>query len=345
MWVKIAAAFVTPILAVAMVAVVLVTTRHTAVPELALPAVPPAAKFTASSPSAKPIPPGPCLGKVPNHFAGLAVKRRIPENTATFQQATGWQPQIVEFYNPFLNPFADNEALRVINAGEIPLIQLNPYGVTEQDIADGVYDPQMKAYAEAVRNFGCAIVLSFGHEMNGWWYPWGVKGNTTPQQFIAAWRHIHNIFAKEGATNVIWSWDPSHQYNSPKPGKIATPASEWYPGDKYVNWIGLDGYLGKDTNGHPQTFSEIFGFQLNDIRHVAPHKKVYLAETGVAPGRAAVKQIGELFAGIKKYHLAGLVWFDALGQPDSTGIKKEYRLQNAPAEAAVYKNLLSVFMR
>jgi mannan endo-1,4-beta-mannosidase len=345
MWVKIAAALITPVLAVVLVVGVLTATHHTVVPDLALPSVPPAANFTASGASTKAIPPGPCLGKVPTHFAGLAVKKRIAENASSFQLVTGREPQIVEFYNPFKQPFAEFEAMKVINAGQIPLIQLNPYGVTARQIADGVYDRHLKAYADAVRDFGCVIVLSFGHEMNGWWYPWGVLGNTTPQEFIAAWRHMHKVFAQERARNVIWSWDPSHQYSSPKPGKIASPASEWYPGNKYVDGSGLDGYLGKDTNGHPQTFREIFGFQLNDIRHIAPHKLVYVAETGVAPGPAALRQIGELFAGIQKHHLAGLVWFDAMGQPDATGKPKEYRLQQIPSEARVYERQLGDFLR
>ncbi|HEX6933668.1 MAG TPA: glycosyl hydrolase [Streptosporangiaceae bacterium] len=345
MWVKILAAFATPILAAVLVMSVLTATHHTAVPDLALPSVPSAARFTASDGSAKPIPPGACLGNVPKHFAGLAVKKNITQNSQTFQTVTGNAPQIVEFYNPFLKPFAAHQALEVINAGEIPLIQLNPYHVSERRIAEGVYDRRLKAYAVAVRKFGCAVVLSFGHEMNGWWYPWGVKGHTTPADFIAAWRHVHDVFAKNGARNVIWSWDPSHQYSSPKPGKIATPASEWYPGSKYVDWIGLDGYLGYDTNGHPQTFSEIFSFQLNDIRHVAPHKLIYIAETGVAPGPAALAQIRALFHGIAAYRLAGLVWFDALGQADSHGTLKEYRLQLKTAEAKVYKKHLSEFLR
>ncbi len=345
MWVKILAAFATPILAAVLVMGVLRATHHTALPDLALPSVPPAARFTATDGSAKPIPPGACLGRVPKHFAGLAVKQNITKNSGTFQGVTGKAPQIVEFYNPLVNDFAEHQALQVINAGEIPLIQLNPYNASARDIADGVYDRHLTAYAQAVRRFGCAIVLSFGHEMNGWWYPWGVKGNTTPADFIAAWRHIHDLFAKNGARNVIWSWDPSHQYSSPKPGKVASPASEWYPGNKYVDWVGLDGYLGYDTNGHPQTFREIFSFQLNDIRHIAPHKLVYIAETGVAPGPAAFKQIRALFRGIASYHLAGLVWFDAVGQPDASGAPKEYRLQRKVGEATVYKKQLSDFLR
>ena len=52
------------------------------------------------------------------------------------------------------------------------------------------------------------------------------------------------IFAQGRVTNVIWSWDPSHQYQEVTAGQGRAPASKWYPGNKYVDWIGLDGYLG-----------------------------------------------------------------------------------------------------
>jgi beta-mannanase len=54
-----------------------------------------------------------------------------------------------------------------------------------------------------VRTLNLPIAVSFGHEMNGNWYPWGTA-HTTAAQFVAAWRHIHDLFARVGATNVIW---------------------------------------------------------------------------------------------------------------------------------------------
>ena len=50
-----------------------------------------------------------------------------------------------------------------------------------------------------MRAFGEPVALSFGHEMNGDWYPWGTK-QTTAASFVAAWRHIYDLFAKAGAT-------------------------------------------------------------------------------------------------------------------------------------------------
>ena len=46
--------------------------------------------------------------------------------------------------------------------------------------------------------------------MNGFWFPWneGVNGNQ-PGEFVAAWRHVHDIFEAVGATNATWVWCPN----------------------------------------------------------------------------------------------------------------------------------------
>jgi len=346
MWAKIAAAFGTPILAAMLVVGILVATHHKVVPAKIFPSLSQAARLAESSAGAKKTWPASCKAHtLPVRFAGIALKQNIEQNTETFEKVTGRQPQIVEFYNPFLKPFADKEALQVVRAGEIPLIQLNYYHVSVPKIAEGGYDRRLIRYADAVKSFPCTIVLSLGHEMNGWWYPWGSSRGVTPGEFIAAWRHVHDIFAQQGARNVIWSWDPTHQYKSPPaPNKIATPASEWYPGPKYVDWVGIDGYLNYDKDGHPQNFHEIFDYQILDIRRVAPNKPMYLAETAVPSGSASTAQIENLFAGLTAYHLRGLVWFDAIGRIDQTGKHKEFRLQIRPADAAQYKEHLSRFL-
>src|SRR5689334_11866753 len=139
MWAKIAASFAAPILAVALVVVVLVGSHHTSVPPFTLPSVSSASVTTSSSESSS-ASSHRCLGAVSKHFAGLAVKKRIAVNTTTFAQATGHGPQIVEFYNPFTQPFAKGEVQTVIRAGEIPLIQLNPKGAPATEIAAGKFD-------------------------------------------------------------------------------------------------------------------------------------------------------------------------------------------------------------
>jgi len=343
---KILAALAVPLGVVMLVWWVLRLTDHTAIPPFNLPATPSAraAVSIGSSPSAAGRA---CSSPVPSHFSGIAVRHNPSLTVAAYGKAfPGAQLKIVEFYNAFKKPFGRAEATQAENDGLIPFIQLNPRGVSVKQIASGVWDRHLRNYATAVRAFACTIILSFGHEMNGWWYSWGhrppPKSSTTPAEFIAAWRHIHDIFRSVGAANVIWSWDPSHQHIEVAPSKVATPASQWYPGASYVNWIGLDGYLGYDQGGQrAQNFKEVFGFQLHDIATFAPGKPVYLAETGVAMGPALAHQVAQLFTGISTNHLMGLVWFDAISGTQG----HDYRLGINPVVDAAYRANLASFLK
>jgi beta-mannanase len=58
----------------------------------------------------------------------------------------------------------------------------------------------------------------------------------SPDAYVAAWRHIHDIFAARGATNVAWVWCPNAS------SFTAGTAQHYYPGDDVVDWICADGY-------------------------------------------------------------------------------------------------------
>ena len=75
--------------------------------------------------------------------------------------------------------------------------------------------------------------------MNGNWFSWGagVNGNT-PAGFVAAWRHVHRVFAQEGARNVSWIWSINNLESAGAEAVIA----EHYPGDPYVDWVATSGF-------------------------------------------------------------------------------------------------------
>ena len=301
------------------------------------PAVTPPPASASGSPSPKasasvrafPRVDAPCKGKIPEPFTGIATNGDFRAHVASFRSYTGAHLRLVEFYNPFPGPFQRAEAQQIVDLHALPLIQLNPRRITMAQVAAGGYDSDIRSYAEQVKAFRCHVVLSFGHEMNGWWYPWGLP-DTPPSVFKAAWRHFHDVFAAEGVRNVIWSWDPTHQYSQFRPAEVATAASEWYPGNKYVNWIGFDGYIGGGQN-----FKEIFRYQLRDIRRVT-RKPVYLAETGVGDGSHEATQVANLFAGIRRWHLIGLVWFDL-------NRKNSWTIEGKPAKDAAFRKAIARF--
>jgi beta-mannanase len=126
----------------------------------------------------------------------------------------------------------------------------NKHGLA--DIANGKYDFYIKKWALQAKAFGHNILIRYGHEMNDpYRYPWGPQNNK-PEEYIAAWRHVVNVFRNVGANNVIWVWSPQPAY---------LQYQEYYPGSDYVDWVGV-GALNYGTVAPWSkwwSFKEIFG--------------------------------------------------------------------------------------
>ncbi len=77
------------------------------------------------------------------------------------------------------------------------------------DIANGTYDSYIREFAEGAKAWGHPFFLRFDWEMNGNWFPWAEDANANnPGEYVAAWRHVHDIFTQVGATNATWVWCP-----------------------------------------------------------------------------------------------------------------------------------------
>ena len=108
--------------------------------------------------------------------------------------------------------------------------------------------------------------------MNGDWFPWAENANgNQPGDYVAAWRHVHDIFTSVGATNATWVWCP-YVDATPKLG----PLARYYPGDDYVDWTCLDGFNWGNNGVNPQpwtSFDKIFGPSYRTIvNKLAPDK-------------------------------------------------------------------------
>ena len=212
---------------------------------------------------------------------------------ATFEAHAGKGASIVH-YGQFwksggdMQPFypGDHQAIR--DHGSIPLLDWNPWdsgagGSPSQPqfalarIIAGDYDDYITEWATGARDWGHPFFLRFAHEMNGDWYPWSEDANgNSPGQYVAAWRHVHDIFTEVGATNVTWVWSPSTTY----PGSIAL--SGLYPGDAYVDWVGIDAYnwgANPDRDGW-QSFAQVVTPTYDELGAIAPGKPVMLPEVG-----------------------------------------------------------------
>ncbi len=146
------------------------------------------------------------------------------------------------------------------------------------DILAGKHDDYFTHIADLAKKFGKPFLLSINHEMNGNWffYSQGYKaGKTdwTPEKFVKIWRRIHDIFEKEGATNVAFAWCPNI-IGIKMDGKDALNNDElYYPGDQYVDWVGCSFY-----NDHNH-------LDMDTLATNHPNKPIIVAEWGTEPQR------------------------------------------------------------
>lgn len=181
-------------------------------------------------------------------------------------------------------------------------------GLALASIINGEHDDYIKKYAGDVAALGLPVGIRFAHEMNGPWYPWSEQANGNhPGEFVQAWRHVHDIFTAAGATNAIWIWSPSRV--DPYPN---IDLASLYPGDEYVDWLGMTGYF-RHVEQTP-TFAHTFAKTLDALKDVA-QKPVMLSEVGATESGAnrakKVAWIQDLFKGIKENpEIIGFAWFD-----------------------------------
>lgn len=246
----------------------------------------------------------------------------------SFSQATGARVNIAGYYSGWPEPFQVGFAETAWKHGATTLVDMDPHNgaATITGVADGRYDAYLRSFAKAVAGFGHPVIVSFAHEMNASWYQYGYK-YVTPSVFIAAYRRVHDIFSATGARNVTWMW----AVNRPAAGQTSPSVAEWYPGNAYVDWVGIDGY---DWSGS-LTFTQAFGATLAQVRSFT-NRPVLIAETSVLPGANAAAQVTSWFQGIVSNHLLGLVWFD-IDKASRKGIADDHdwKLENdQPALAA-----------
>jgi mannan endo-1,4-beta-mannosidase len=251
-----------------------------------------------------------------------------------FAQAIGRQPNVVLYYSQWFEPFNVGFATEAAHHGAVTLVQIGPRNISLESIASGRYDAYLRSYASAVKAFGAQVILSFGHEMNGYWYPWGYT-HTSPAVFVAAWQHIVTVFRKQGATNVIWLWTVNI---IGVPNRIPEP-SPWWPGNSYVNWVGIDGYY-----WHSATeFASLFAPTIDIVRELTSDP-ILIAETGAVPSAGQAAKIADLFAGVHTFGLLGFVYYDDNAFSDAvSGEAVNWRLSN-PAALAAFRQEIKIFM-
>lgn len=256
----------------------------------------------------------------------------------------GVQPRIVNWFQQWLSGetrFRADWAARVAEQGAVPMITWEPWSAPAGErhqpvqpeislarIAAGDHDRHIRDYARQVAAYRGPVLMRPMHEMNGSWFAWGTGANgNSAAHFVAAWRHVHGIFARESAGNVSWVWS----INNLESAAAAAGIPDLYPGDRYVDWVATSAFNWGDAHSWSswRDADALLGDTYRALERFG--KPIMISEIGTTGvGGDAPAWIAETMARVRTAYplVKAVVWYD-----DIDGSDLDFRLRGATARA------------
>jgi beta-mannanase len=253
------------------------------------------------------------------------------------------------WYQDWSGGFPAGPARRLARLGIVPMITWEPWSPPKvagrsatiqpryrlDRISAGAFDGYLTRYAREIKRYGGPVMLRPFHEMDGNWYPWGGTANGNhPRDFVPAWRHVHDLFARLGVHNVTWVWSlnatsvPLRADNTPR---------EYWPGAGYVDWIGLSGFnFGRSRSfGSWVSFNTLFRARIAQLHRY--HKPIAITEISSAEvGGDKAAWIRQTFAELRGYrHIGALIWYD-----HKDAGTQDWRIRSSPAAQAAFRRAI-----
>ncbi len=267
-------------------------------------------------------------------FSGNGPEKDLATREAQLHRTIG----LTSHYYDFEDLFPTEAEQADLAAGRVPMITW--WGESLTSMNTNANDDHIRELATRTRNYGGPIMLRFAAEMNGNWFSWsGTKVSNGPETFVNVWRKIHKIFADVGATNVAWVWAPNAE--SHPGGQDPTAPNSWrnyYPGDEYVDWVGIDGYNNgnQDGVGQWESFGSIFEAVYNDYNKTRP---IIIAETSsVENGGNKADWLRDASSWIQtRPGIKAVVWFDT----NRSSTKLDWRMDSSPAAWTAFTEVVA----
>jgi hypothetical protein len=283
------------------------------------------------------------------HFDGLAHK----------QQA------IVAFSSDWGNQSFPERQLRIVAGyGAVPLVFWSPWDrplsaagppvprrFNLNAILAGTWNSYIDSWAEQARGFGKPMLVSWGLEMNGTWFPWsgayygggqpvpGCEGCFAgPEKYKQAFRYVVDRVRAHGASNIVWVW---HANSESFPNTGWNAMDKYYPGPKYVDWVGISAYGTQYESEDWMSVDRALTSYYRRLCAVDESKPVMLAEWGVAefPSKGDRAQwLTEFFARLPKDYpriRAAIYWHERWQNDDQT--YSNLRVNSSPEALDAYR--------
>lgn len=157
-----------------------------------------------------------------------------------FERAAGRPMDIYYRYYDVNDRVPGHSVRAILNQGVVLHIAIaardfsKPRGtISWADIAAGKYDRGLRRQARSVASLGLPVFVTFGQEASQW-KKMRLYGGA--DDFREAWRHLHRLYVREGATNAVWVWVMTGRKQN-----LVNAGALW-PGNDVVDWISWNVY-------------------------------------------------------------------------------------------------------
>ena len=310
------------------------------------------------------------------NFGGAEDDVRV-QNIIDFEKMIGKKIVWAMFSNNWGSEnitFPEKTVLTIHSLGIVPFIRMMPrtdFQAGEQDpeftlqhIIDGKFDGDLRRWAHDAERIHIPMIVEFGPEMNGDWFPWsGIlnggekkvgygdrKSADGPERFRDAYRHIINLFREEGMQNITWAFHvfpPIEKSEGNDLHKKWNDIKNYYPGDDYIDWIGLSVYGAVEPDSEWRSFTDIMDKAYPVITEISVDKPLAVFEFGVAE----YPQLGNKTGWIKnalesleagRYpRIKAISYWDEIWKDDNSGKVIDLRINSSSKSSEIYKETLN----
>ncbi len=238
---------------------------------------------------------------------GQTWKERFYNYGDYYEKHLGRNPSIIVLMGPwsFLADFREESVSLYREKGMIPYVFAKTFKdeprtakieakLDLRDIVNGKNDDLVEKFAINLTKYGDrygGFFITTMEESNADWYYWGQSSN-----FVPAWRHIWEIFDNKGCNKyATWVWEV---YCPEGAGRRTVHPDMMYPGDKYVDWIGLSAFSRKKYGGG--TLESLAGNTYEQMRKNHPEKPIMQAEFAVSNDGAQPRWLHHAYQSIKE---------------------------------------------
>jgi beta-mannanase len=270
--------------------------------------------------------------------------------------------------------FPEKNVKTIHNLGIVPFIRMMPRidfregevdsKYTLQHIIDGNFDDKLRKWASDAKKIKSPMIVEFGPEMNGNWFPWSgilngggkrdgygdAKYADGPERFKDAYRHIINLFKKEGAYNITWAFHAFSPFEKDEDSELYKKwnnIKNYYPGDDYIDWIGLSVYGAVEPDSEWTSFTEILDKAYPVIAGISSDKPLAVFEFGVAEyphlGNKSnwIKDALDSLEAGRYPRIKAVSYWDEMWKDDSTDKIIDLRINSSIQSSQTYKDILN----